>query len=279
MTHSPSIIRPDALSSKVKKAIRLINAYSRSKTWEIAYSGGKDSDVLLWLCRQSNINYEVVHKCTTIDPPGTLKHCLDHGATILRPEFTFLQLVERKGLPTMFRRFCCSYLKEYYHSDYVMTGIRACESVKRSERYKEPSSCRIWSKAKRTEFVTPLLTFTNDDIASIFNDEHILCHPLYYDAAGRFHVERRLGCLGCPLQSDRGRADFRAHPLLLRQVCKRYLSFVEKHPMNRDPYDYLLYELFYSNHGEQRYQQTYHGLFPAPDPKNFLEDYFRIDLP
>lgn len=43
--------------------------------------------------------------------------------------------------------------------------------------------------------------------------------------------------------------------------------------------NYLLYELFYSNHGEQRYQQTYHGLFPAPNPKNFLEDYFKIQLP
>lgn len=279
MTHSAPYVMNNELNIKIQKAIRFLNSLSSDKHWEIAYSGGKDSDVLLWLCKQSNIKYEVVHKCTTIDPPGTLKHCLDNGATILRPKFTFLQLVEKKGLPTMFRRFCCEYLKEYYHAPYVLTGVRACESVKRSLRYTEPSVCRNYSKTKYAEIIMPLLNFTNEDIATIVTSENIQCHPLYYDADGQFHVERRLGCLGCPLLSDRGRADYKRYPILLRQVCKRFLSYLEGHPIPRNPYDYMLYQLFYSNHGEQRYQQNFHGLFPAPDPKQFMEEYFKIDLP
>lgn len=30
--------------------------------------------------------------------------------------------------------------------------------------------------------------------------------------------------------------------------------------------------------GQQKYEQTFHGLFPAPNAKRFLEDYFQIDL-
>ena len=256
-----------------------MQSLSKHHTWEIAYSGGKDSDVLLWLAKQANINYVAVHKCTTIDPPGTLAHCIKNNVEILRPKYTFLQLVEKKGLPTMFRRFCCDYLKEYYHAPYVMTGVRAAESVKRAARYTEPTSCRVFTKKKSTEIATPIVTFTDADIETIINTEHIKCHPLYYDQNGVFHVERRLGCLGCPLQSDRGRADFVQYPILLKQLVKQYLKYVQNHPMNRDPYDYLVYELFYSNHGETRYQQTYHGIFQAPDPKDFLEQYFKITLP
>lgn len=264
---------------KVERAIKLIQSLGRKKHWEIAYSGGKDSDVLLWLVKQAGIDYSAVHKCTTIDPPGTLKHCAQNNVEIIRPKYTFLQLVEKKGLPHMFRRFCCQFLKEYYHAPYVMTGVRAEESVKRAKRYIEPTSCRIYTKTKRVEIAMPLLNFTDNDIATIVTSESIQCHPLYYDADGTFHVERRLGCLGCPLQSDRGRSDYLQYPILLKQLVKRYLRYIETHPMNRDPYDYLLYQLFYSNHGEQRYQQTYHGLFPAPDPNEFLENYFHVKLP
>lgn len=264
---------------KVERAIRLMQSLSKHHTWELAYSGGKDSDVLLWLAKQANIPYVAVHKCTTIDPPGTLAHCIQNNVEIIHPKLTFLQLVEKKGLPTMFRRFCCDYLKKYYHAPYVMTGVRAAESVKRAALYVEPTSCRVFSKTKRVEIATPMFNFTDDDIQTIINDNQIQCNPLYYDASGQFHVERRLGCLGCPLQGDRGRADFLQYPILLKQIVKRYLRYVQTHPMNRDPYDYLVYELFYSNHGETRYQQTFHGLFPAPDPKLFMEDYFHITLP
>lgn len=264
---------------KIERAIRFMQSLSKHHTWEIAYSGGKDSDVLLWLAKQANIPYNAVHKCTTIDPPGTLAHCIQNNVEIIRPKYSFLQLVEKKGLPTMFRRFCCEYLKEYYHAPYVMTGVRTAESVKRAKRYVEPTSCRIWSKTKQAEIATPIATFTDQDIETIINAEQIQCHPLYYDADGHFHVERRLGCLGCPLQSDRGREDFKRYPILLKQVATRYLRYVNTHPMNRDPYDYLMYQLFYSNHGEQRYMQTFHGLFEAPIPKEFLEQYFQIELP
>ena len=40
----------------------------------IAYSGGKDSDVLLHIAQKSGVNYEVIHSITTIDAPETNRH-------------------------------------------------------------------------------------------------------------------------------------------------------------------------------------------------------------
>ena len=40
----------------------------------IAYSGGKDSDVLLRLVQKSGVKYEVIHSVTTLDAPETNRH-------------------------------------------------------------------------------------------------------------------------------------------------------------------------------------------------------------
>ena len=80
---------------------------------EICYSGGKDSDVILELARMSGVEYRAIYKNTTIDPPGTIKHCREKGVEILHPKISFMGLVAKKGIPTRRARFCCSDLKEY----------------------------------------------------------------------------------------------------------------------------------------------------------------------
>lgn len=262
---------------KVNKAIRFLN--SLSGEWQLAYSGGKDSDALLYLARCSNIKFKPVYKNTTIDPPGTIKHVLMRGVEILRPNETFFHLIERKGLPTMFHRFCCSYLKEYYSAPNVLLGIRKFESVKRAKLYMEPLRCRLFSHKLCQQQAMPILEFTNDELAEFIQSEHIQCHPLYYDQDGNFHVERRLGCLGCPLRSDRGVSDYKRYPMFLRQVVKRFLKYCTNHPPAVDPYDILVKQLFYSNHGHNKFLQNYYGLFDRPDSRTLLEDYFQITLP
>ena len=271
---------------KVQQTIKFLQSYDRflatrgkGEILEISYSGGKDSDVLLWLARQAGISYRAIYKSTTIDPPGTLKHVSDVGATILRPAKTFLQLIEEKGWPTMFRRWCCSELKEYYTAPYIATGIRVFESIKRQKLYIMPSTCRMYTHGRIVENITPIYQYTDCDIATLVNNEAISVHPLYYKEDGQFDVTRRLGCLGCPLQSDRGRSDFMQYPKLFRLRCKAILRYCTTHNINRDPYDYIMYEIFYSNHGQKKYEQTWHGLFTTSTPKQFLEDYFKIDLP
>lgn len=267
---------------KVNKAVKFLNSYANMSRevdfFELAYSGGKDSDVLLFLARLSDLNFRVVHKVTTIDPPFTLRHVqwADDDPIILRPKVTFFELMRKKGLPTMFRRFCCQYLKEYYTNKYVLLGVRRAESVKRSLRFVEPEQCRVYRKGKREVQILPMLDFTDEDIATIVTHERLNVHPLYYDADGRFDVTRRLGCVGCPLQSDRGKGDFLLYPKFLRLWYRNLVVYYKGDETKAG--HVLVHHLFYSNHGHAKFMNNYYGLFPHEDFKETLQNYFKIKL-
>ena len=100
------------MEKKVQQAIRLLQSI-KTDVVEISYSGGKDSDVILELAKMAGINYRAIYKCTTIDPPGTIKHCRDNRVEIVKPTNSFFKLIEKKGFPTRRARFCCEELKEY----------------------------------------------------------------------------------------------------------------------------------------------------------------------
>lgn len=193
------------LQRKVDSSIRLlrtIQAAHHDDVIEIAYSGGKDSDVILQLAKEAGINYRAIYKNTTIDPRGTLQHVRDMGVEVLQPKQSFFKLVEQKGIPGRIRRFCCEQLKEYKVLDVVVMGVRRAESAKRAERYKEPTECRYYgSKKIHAEAVYPILEWSNDDVRDFIRDRGITLAPVYYDENGELHVERRLGCIGCPLKS------------------------------------------------------------------------------
>lgn len=173
---------------------------------EVSYSGGKDSDVILELAKMAGIPFRAIYKNTTIDPPGTIKHCKEKGVEIIPPKESFFKMVERKGYPTRFSRFCCEVLKEYKVLDRAIQGIRRSESIKRRDRYKEPEICREYSKKEKVKIYLPLLDWTDEDVERFITERGIKCHPLYYDEQGNFCVKRRLGCIQCPLQADNGKA-------------------------------------------------------------------------
>lgn len=268
----------ETLKKKIDQSVRLIHSVASHRNVFLAFSGGKDSVVLNYLAKEANVKVQLIHNVTTIDPEGTLSFCQKHGASLLRPRFTFLELVEKKGMPTMFRRFCCKELKEQYIGDVGLFGVRRFESVKRSKCYDCASDIYYYTKKKYTERWFPILNFTDDDIRTIITEKSLECHPLYYDENGHFHVERRLGCIGCPLQGDRGRADFIRYPKLLAQILKRLVIFHENHGRTaNDAYLNAVYNLFYSNHGHKKYQERFEGLFPD-DPRDLLNSTFGLDL-
>lgn len=65
------------LGEKVKRAIRIIRM--ADAPLEVSYSGGKDSDVILALAKQSGVDFRAIYKNTTIDPPGTIQHAIQGG--------------------------------------------------------------------------------------------------------------------------------------------------------------------------------------------------------
>lgn len=162
------------LQRKIDGSIRLLQAIQKSHhddTIEVAYSGGKDSDVILQLAKEAGINYRAIYKNTTIDPPGTIAHVRAMGVEVLQPKHSFFQLVEQKGMPSRVRRFCCKQLKEYKVLDVVVMGVRRAESAKRAERYKEPTECRYYgSKKMHVEAIYPILEWSNDDVRDFILD-------------------------------------------------------------------------------------------------------------
>lgn len=177
----------DDLQKKIDRAIKLIrlSAPKDGSPIEVGYSGGKDSDVILQLAKESGVNFRAIYKNTSIDPPYTTKHVKEMGVEIVRPKKTFFQIIEESGLPNRDMRICCKYLKEYKILDKAILGIRRAESHKRAERYKEPTQCRVFSKKDRVEQIMPILDWTDNDVLEYIKDRGIKLHPLYYDRGGK----------------------------------------------------------------------------------------------
>lgn len=270
---------------KVARAIRLLKSIPTDEgPIEVSYSGGKDSDVILELAKMAGIPYRAIYKNTTIDPPGTIKHCKEKGVEIIHPKESFMQIVARAGFPSRFRRICCSILKEYKILDRAIQGIRRCESIKRRDRYKEPEVCRVYNKKEKTKVYLPILDWTDEDVERFVKERGIKCHPLYYDDQGNFHVERRLGCLGCPLKSDKGKSDYKRYPLLLKARIKAQSAYLVKQKSGKglalfgDAYNATFFQLFCDNVDEYKEKMSTDLWGGQLDAKQFLEEYFKIEL-
>lgn len=179
----------EKLQKKIDRAIRLLQSVQKRYDGEIeiAYSGGKDSDVILQLAKEAGIRYRAIYKNTTIDPPGTLEHVREMGVEILRARDSFFHLVAQNGFPSRFSRFCCKKLKEYKVLDKSVIGVRKAESRKRNERYNEPTQCRYYGSKKEenhVEQIYPILDWTDEDVRDFIIDRKLKLAPIYYNQGG-----------------------------------------------------------------------------------------------
>ena len=280
----------EELKKKVAASIKLLQTVQKSHAGEqieLAYSGGKDSDVILQLAKEAGINYRAIYKNTTIDPPGTIAHVKENGVEIRQPKKSFFELVAENGMPNRFARFCCSELKEYKILDTCIMGVRRAESVKRAARYSEPTECRYYgSKKNHVEAVYPILDWSNDDVREFIIDRKLQLAPVYYDADGSLHTERRLGCVGCPLVNKRERIkQFKQYPNMVKALARAKKKFRVTHRDSklfvkydhRDVYEELVHDLFCPESYEEYKRLVLGGMFGERlDSKKFLEDYFNI---
>ena len=272
------------LEKKVEQSIKLLRSIPQDKGQiTIAYSGGKDSDVILELAKMAGIPFKAVYHSTTIDPPGTIMHVEENGVEISRPKEPFFRLLQKHGYPSRFVRYCCKLLKERYDSDIVVQGIRASESKARADRYKEPEKCRVYDKKHKSRVYMPILYWTDEDIKEFVTERGVKCHPLYYRGGGQFDVTQRLGCIGCPLQSSAKRVrQFKQYPKYVRLYIKNAQKWYDAHKNNGKTYKYdnaidaFVATLFFETY-QDFYEHTY-TLFGKTDWRKYLEDYFKIDL-
>lgn len=289
----------EELEKKVNYAIKLIQSASKIAAEngcpeiEVAYSSGKDSDVILELTKMAGVPYRAIYKNTTIDNCGAISHAQAMGAEILRPKLSFFKLIEKHGLPNKMRRFCCGYLKEYKILDYAIVGVRREESARRAKRYVEPEQCRVYSKTEKVRQYFPILDWTSEDVAEFISERGIKCHPLYYDENGHFHPERRVGCIGCVMLDKKRIEYFKQYPNMVKAYARALRKFRETHPdskavsMYADEYEHLVRDFFYWRKTQKEWEEIKRTEFlgwgtqlfqnqPVISCKQFLEDYFKI---
>lgn len=278
----------EQLQKKIEQSILLLQSIQKRYEGEIelAYSGGKDSDVILQLAKEAGIKFKAIHKCTTIDPPGTLAHVKEMNVEIRRPKVNFFQLIAKKGFPSRFSRFCCEKLKEYKILDKAIIGVRKDESRARKNRYNEPTMCRFYGAHKEdnhVEQIYPILEWTNEDVKNFIIDRRLKLAPIYYDNEGKIDVSQRLGCMCCPLASRKKRIiEFQKYPLIAKAYLRAGQKFLDTHPNCKalekyeSVYEWFTRDVFFSRNEE--WNTVSKSFFGKPDFKKFLEDKFGTDL-
>jgi len=172
----------------------------------VAFSGGKDSIVLLDLIRRADVKHTVHIHMTSVDPPELIKFVRNNypGITWERPPYTMWQLIVKKMMPpTRIVRFCCEYLKEGGGDGrMVATGIRWAESNKRRQR-RMVEQCQ---KSSSKIFLNPIIEWKDEDVWEYIHSRNLSYCSLYDEGF------KRLGCVGCPMSGDKRYEEFRRWP-------------------------------------------------------------------
>lgn len=253
--HYPTLELSDSLYSQLHYSIYYLlrgqyvaNSLAPEIGYHLAFSGGKDSQVLLDICKRIGIRYTAYYNNTTIDPPDNIYFIRDHypEVRIIHPKRTFLQLIEVKGLPTVFHRFCCDRLKEGSGAGRVLlTGVRSDESATRAKY----TITRVHSRRKEN-----LDKGRNRDIEQIIIDNHQcirgkdrISHSVllgWSDENIREYHEvmklprnpcyarsPRVGCMFCPY-SRRGEIEywFLQYPRWRTAILKALQTYLDNHP-------------------------------------------------
>ena len=266
------IVEPEAtvLDEKIKRSVqRITQAYEMAaqmgNTLILAYSGGKDSDVLLDLAMRSGVPFEAQHNHTTVDAPETVYHIRDVfkrldalgiPAKVNLPPMietadgkvtraTMWNLIPKKLFPpTRVVRYCCAYFKERrFDGQHIMTGVRWAESARRK------NSRGVHEKLHRQKEKRVIYLDENDDAHKLFEICHtkarVATNPIIdwtdqevWDYLRRNSIAvnplyalgfTRVGCIGCPMNT-KALVEFERYP----KYKAAYLRTFEKMRLVRE---------------------------------------------
>lgn len=231
----------------IKKTEKLALLLNNDEGYYVAFSGGKDSQVILELVKMANVKYKAHYNVTTIDPADNVRFIKNHYPEVKFeiPKKSFIKMVEKKGLPTRLIRWCCAIFKESEGiGNVVVTGVRKEESVKRS-KYKEFDK---FSKKKidgevnfdnmeklnfqcvsgKDRFMLhPILEWSEKDVWQFIKLRNLPINPCY-------KKDGRVGCVFCPFAPKRQIIRYcKYNPVQNKALLKSLQKYLDRKELNQ----------------------------------------------
>ena len=188
--------------------------FSDSPLWTVAFSGGKDSAVVSHLVRKAFGTNEILHIFvdTTMELPPTYEYVeafrryYNVPLIKVQADKDFKEMWEKAGPPSRIHRWCCTIFKTGPYDNFLkdmgennnkkvisISGIRACESLGRKQKYTYIS---LDNKVHTNIIICPILKWKDLPLWI-----YIFLEQIYFNNAYIYGL-RRVGCCICPFASE-----------------------------------------------------------------------------
>lgn len=230
----------------------------------VQYSGGKDSDVILQIAKESGVPFRVTHNLTTADPPDNVYYIRRVFARLREegidcriniPKRSLWKIMrETLVIPSRITRVCCSELKERKMPDapYIVTGVRWAESPGRRAK---SGIAMVYNASAHTrgeeQAAAAAGLLTTDDASSRrlfeqcqmrgvrvlnpiidWSDDDVWSYLASRGIEGNPLYKEgwtRIGCVGCPLAGRRAREiEFARYPKLYKAWADSIAYVIER---------------------------------------------------
>ncbi|TCL40008.1 phosphoadenosine phosphosulfate reductase [Anaerospora hongkongensis] len=210
---------------KVQVAVDRLKQFEPEEGYWIAFSGGKDSMVILDLAKKAGVKYEAHYRIGGFDPPELVRFINQHYHDVIKdyPKVSQWLVMSKRGPANRRMRWCCDHKESGGKGRLVVTGVRWEESARRGKRKMVEQCYRDNSK----RLLNLIIDWTEQEVWQYIKQNNLPYCSLYDEGF------TRIGCVMCPLTSVANRIkEAERWPAYARNYLKMCeMAFDRKKPL------------------------------------------------